>query len=172
MTNTDAPLIAFKDRSLTAQRLREVLSYNSNTGAFVWISGRRKGCFAASKHPCGYLTARVDYAAYLLHRLAWLHTFGRWPNGQIDHINGIRDDNRLSNLRECTNAQNCQNVRAHRDGSGHIGASFDRRRGLWQAGIGVNGKRHFLGYFATHKQASDAYLGAKSKFHAFGAHHG
>lgn len=156
---------------LTAERLRELVSYNPETGAFHWIvdksSKARAGCRIGSAHTAGYLTVRVDGTAHLLHRLAWLYTHGRWPVDQIDHINGDRADNRLANLRECSNAQNCQNVRAHADGSGMIGASFDKRRGKWVAGIGVSGRRHFLGYFPTQREAHAAYLFAKARFHSF-----
>jgi hypothetical protein len=153
---------------LTAERLRSLMEYSPESGVFTWLKGKRAGHEATSRHGCGYLTARVDGRAYLLHRLAWLYVHGRWPNDQIDHINGDRSDNRLSNLRECTNAENCQNVRAHCDGSGFIGAAFDKRRGRWQAGIGINGRRRFLGYFDTPEQASAAYQEAKKNIHAFG----
>lgn len=156
---------------LTQQRLRTLLSYEPETGDFRWLvnksSRARAGSAAASRHNAGYLAVRIDGTAYLLHRLAWLYVHGRWPQDQVDHINGDRADNRLVNLRECSNAENCQNVRPHRDGAGTLGVSLDKRRGRWQAGIGINGERRFLGYFATKEEAGAAYRAAKARLHQF-----
>jgi len=154
-----------KKAPLTAQRLMELLHYEPTTGQFAWRTGRAAG----SVHSAGYLEVRVDGNLYLCHRLAWLYVHGDWPAAQIDHINRTRTDNRIANLRECTNQLNCQNVRAHRDGSGLLGTSWEKRRGKWQAGIGINGKRIFLGYHSTREEAHAAYLQAKRELHPFGA---
>lgn len=158
--------------AVTAARLRSLLRYEPLTGEFFWIEGGRArpaGKRAGHEHNAGYRGIRVDGKAYLAHRLAWLYVHGAWPVNQIDHINGERADNRIANLRECSNAENCQNVRAHRDGAGLIGTSLEKRRGKWQAGIGFGGKRIFLGYFQTREEAHDAYVKAKSQHHSFGA---
>ena len=163
--------ITVEDGRLTAEGLRAVLRYEPDTGEFFWRvmrGGIRSDFSAGSKHNAGYLSIRIDYKSYLCHRLAWLYMHGVWPKHQVDHINGKRSDNRIVNLRECSNSLNCQNVRAHRDGSGMLGTSFEKRRQKWQAGIGVNGKRFFLGYFETQEEAHKEYLEAKKKYHQFG----
>lgn len=163
-----------KKRLLTADRLRELLSYDPETGIFSWLvnsSNTKIGEKAGSNHRQGYLEVGIDGRSYLCHRLAWLHVHvhGRWPVDKIDHINGIRTDNRIANLRECNHQLNCQNVRAHRDGSGLVGTSFDKKARRWQAGIGINRKRIFLGYFDSQQEAHEAYLRAKLEYHPFGA---
>lgn len=151
---------------VTASVARDLLDYEPRTGGFTRRSTGRR---ADTKHNAGYLCVSVCGRLYLSHRLAWLYVHGEWPADQIDHINGDRADNRINNLRECTNAQNCQNVRAHRDGCGLLGASLEKRSGRWQSGIGVGGKRFHLGYFATKEEAHAAYLEAKQNLHCFGA---
>lgn len=158
---------------LTAARAREVLSYNPESGTLTWVAPKRTGltgAAAGSKHVEGYLTVRVDGRAYLSHRLAWLMTHGRWPAVQIDHANGDRADNRLANLRECSNAENCQNVRSHRDStSRHVGVSLNRhsKNRPWQAQICVSGRQRNLGYFATEGEAVEARRLAKAALHPF-----
>ena len=167
MTDT-ATIRAIKGRALTAERLREVLSYDEKTGAFTW---RSYGRGAGSKHNQGYLAIRVDGRSHLCHRLAWLYSNGRWPAAQIDHINGDRSDNRLANLRECTNAQNAQNMGAHADGNcHHVGVCRISRRTSkpWLAQICVNGKQRRIGQFATELEAVLARAEAKAQFHPFG----
>ena len=87
---------------LTADRIRELLSYNPITGELTWIaktSGRRKqGGKAGSKMKMGYLEIGIDGTSYLTHRVVWMIVHGHWPSDQIDHINGIRDDNNPDNL--------------------------------------------------------------------------
>lgn len=153
---------------VTQALVQGLFSYDVNTGAFTH---RQTGAMAVSRHNAGYKTVRIGRKNWLAHRIAWLYFYGEFPPQQIDHINGVRDDNRIANLRACTNAQNCQNVRAHRDGCGFLGASLEKRSGRWQAGIGINGKRVNLGYFETAQQAHAAYLKAKQKHHTFGGHH-
>lgn len=161
---------------VTSYRLRELVLYDAATGVFINRITRGRGAIAGSvagwKHCAGYLSIRIDGRAYLCHRLAWLYVRGVWPIDQIDHINGIRTDNRIANLRECSNAENCQNMRPHRDGAGLLGASWEKRCGKWQSGIGIGGKRVHLGYYATREEAHAAYLQAKQERHNFGGARG
>jgi hypothetical protein len=111
----------------------------------------------------------LDNIYYRAHRLAWLYVHDVWPDDQIDHINGCRDDNRIANLREVTNAQNMQNLhRPHsRNTSGYLGVHFVRERNRWGAQIRDNGRKRNLGHFATAEEASAAYLAAKRELHPF-----
>ena len=157
---------------ITAEQLRARFHYDPNTGSFVRLvtcGGKIKNTIAGWTHNEGYIALRIDRVSYLAHRLAWLYVFGRWPIDQLDHINGNRSDNRIQNLRECSNAENCQNVKAHRDGAGKRGTTFDKRVGRWIASIGLDGKRYHIGYFDTQEQASSAYEAEKRRVHPFGA---
>lgn len=155
---------------VAAEIARTHLRYDPNTGAITRLTGRRAGQSACSRHCAGYQSVRLGKKNYLAHRVAWLIVYGRWPAHQIDHINGDRADNRLANLRECTNAQNCQNVRSHRDGTSRfVGVSLNNhsKSRPWQAQICVNGRQRNLGYFATEEDALAARIAAKARLHTF-----
>lgn len=150
-----------------ARRLRRELSYDADSGLF---RRHKTGRILQGKQAGGYVSIRFNGRAHLGHRLAWLYAHSCWPAEQLDHINHDRADNRLANLRECTNQQNAQNMSRHRDNSGgHLGVSWMPKRGKWQAGIGVNGGRINLGYHDTKEAALNAYAEAKRKHHPFGA---
>lgn len=94
--------------------------------------------------------------------------YGVWPAEQVDHINGIRTDNAIKNLRLATNAFNCQNKRhaiGSNKSSGLLGVSLDKRNNRWHAYINVNRKRRFLGYHDTPEKAHAAYVEAKRQIH-------
>lgn len=114
----------------------------------------------------GYLVCRIDDKVYLLHRLAFLYMTGSVPS-EIDHINGVRTDNRFANLRAISRGENNQN-RRHAQGnskSGLIGAHWMKEKGRWYSQIKKGGKNHFLGYFDTKEAAHAAYIEAKKRIH-------
>ena len=157
---------------LTAERLRELLHYSAETGVFVWRQFRGRnaklGDVASNGHPSGYRFITVDGRSYAAHRLAWLHTYGAMPAKYIDHINGVRDDNRLENLRDVTPAVNKQNIKGARKdskASGLVGAFWHNRANKWFSNIGVAGKRQHLGMFSTAEDAHAAYIEAKRRLH-------
>jgi HNH endonuclease len=153
--------------AIDAARLRALFHYNAFTGQFTRLATAKS---VGSRHSKGYVELRVDGRLYLCHRLAWLYAHGRWPDHQIDHVNGVRSDNALSNLRECTNAENCQNVASHRDGtSAHAGVCRAARpiSKPWLAQICISGKQKRLGSFATEAEAVAARYAAKAHFHTF-----
>lgn len=98
---------------LTQERLKTLLRYDWDTGKFYWRCDRgrlaKKGWEAGSPHKKGWINIIVDGTAYKAHRLAWLYAYGRWPSGQIDHINRDNSDNRLSNLRDVDSRTNARN---------------------------------------------------------------
>lgn len=152
--------------NLTANRLRELLNYDPETGVFTWAitrRGCRKGSVAGCKMKHGYITIRLDNALYTAHRLAWLYTNGEWPAEQIDHINRDRADNRISNLRAVTNAENAQNQKTRANKSGFTGVRKENSK--WVAEIKVNYKPIRIGLFETPEAAHEAYVAAKRKFH-------
>lgn len=156
---------------LPAKRLRELLDYIPETGEFRWKISRgsaKCGSLAGSGNGLGYEVIRVDGKTYLSHRLAWLHTYGCWPADELDHINGVRDDNRIANLREATHAENSQNISIRSTNtSRHTGVVWDKRRRKWQSRIMVNGAACYLGYFTDFDKAVAARVQAKAELHAF-----
>lgn len=94
-------------------------------------------------------------------------------NFDIDHINCIRHDNRIDNLRLATRAQNLQNRKPKVQGkmtSRFTGVFWHKHKQRWFATIMVNGVRHGLGHFKEEELAAKAYLDAKKKLHPFGGH--
>jgi hypothetical protein len=158
----------------TPERVRQLLSYSPDTGHFTWLEkpcrGWQKGADLTAGTPCtnGYVRIIIDGCGYMAHRLAWLISHGVPPTDQIDHINGIKNDNRLTNLREATGSQNQQNRGVGSNNrSGHIGVSFNRRKSMWKAQIKVRGKIYHLGWHDSIETASKAYLSAKTNMHKF-----
>lgn len=155
-----------------AAYMRARLRYDPQTGAFAWIVPTARcikaGSAAGWKNSSGHIQIKVDGTSHMAHRLAWLMTFNTFPSGQIDHINGIRDDNRIANLRNVTTGENTQNQRAPRSDntSGYLGVSFSKAAGKWVAGIGVGRKRIHLGCFDCPETAHLAYIKAKREMHA------
>ena len=162
---------------LTAERVRELLSYDQETGVMRWRVARRSvaaGRVAGYKERDGYLRVKVEARLYPVHRLAWLHFYGEWPVDQIDHINGVKDDNRMENLRDVSQQVNKQNMRkAVRKAilspfhTGLLGASFSLRRQLFISYIRdpVAMKTKYLGSFVTAEEAHQAYIKAKRLMH-------
>lgn len=158
--------------ALTAERLRKLLAYDAETGKFTRLARTaqciRVGDTAGYVNPDGYREIRVDGKTYKAHRLAWLYVHGAWPAEQIDHINGVRHDNRLSNLRAATNAENRQNTAKRSDNnSGFTGVSWHKRAEKWTARVRINRVQHHLGCFNTVEEAYEAYLQAKAELHEF-----
>lgn len=156
---------------ITQERLQELLHYAPETGVFTWLVSKgkcRAGAAAGCANHDGYWRMRIDGADYQAHRLAWLCVTGGWPVDQIDHINGVRADNRFINLREATNAENAQNqAMAVNNTSGFTGVSWNRGARKWQSHITFAGKLKNLGYFATPQDAHAAHVAAKAKHHTF-----
>ena len=159
---------------ITQERLKELLSFDPSTGVFVWKATRRgkarAGEVAGTFDSYGYRQIKIDGKLYLSHRLAWFFLHGRLPVNQIDHINGVRSDNRLVNLREANSAQNQQNQRmaqVSNRSSGLLGVSWHKHEQRWRAQIKLHGKKLHLGYFDTKEEAHAAYLKAKLEIHPF-----
>ena len=90
---------------------------------------------------------------------------GNWPTHQVDHINGMRADNRWKNLREATPLQNSRNRRPSKSStSGRVGVCFDKKRAKWSAYIGVDSRTMVLGFY-TDKDEAIAVREAAEKVH-------
>ena len=153
---------------ITAEEARERLAYDAQTGALTWLTHRsssRIGRWAKCLDVRGYVQVNIKTVVYKGHRLAWLIHYGEWPDGDIDHINGIRDDNRIANLRAVSNRVNCQNKGNHsaRGAVGLLGVHY--YAGKWAAKIHVGKKQIYLGRFNSADLAHAAYVEAKRKYH-------
>lgn len=175
---------------ITAEYVRQLLDYNPHTGLLIWkrrtpcifvssanwtaelkceafnltTAGRAAGCLSKE----GYLQIKFGGRQYRAHRLIWLMVFGEFPKEEIDHINGVRDDNALSNLRLANRSGNMQNkAKASNNTSGYTGVSWSKQRNKWKVAIGYLGRKISLGRFDRIEDAARAYLDAKKKLHRF-----
>jgi len=152
--------------------LNAELRYAPDTGIFTWVrSGRgrwkRAGEVAGSLHSGGYIRIGVLGIDFFAHRLAYLFMTGDWPANEVDHINGVRSDNRWGNLRSATCAENRRNCAGHpsRLISQFKGVTSEHRSNRFKAQITVNGKTFKLGHFDNEVDASAAYQRAATAMH-------
>jgi hypothetical protein len=145
---------------LDAKTLREVLNYDPETGVFAWNiqrrgmkAGKTPGCINTS----GYRVIRFDGVLYFAHRLAWLYVYGEWPSsGHVDHINHLRADNRIANLRDVAVADNIRNRKGANKNSSTGSLGVGRHGDKWRARVMVNRKNVHLGTFDSLEAASRA----------------
>lgn len=156
--------------TLDSTRLRELLNYDPDTGEFTWrqtVANRLCGTRAGANNH-GYRQIRIERKLYQAHRLAWCYVYGVWPPYMVDHINGIKGDNRIANLRLATNQENQQNRRTPQGSNPYIGVSWNKAAKRWEAQIRLQGKPTYLGRFSTPEEAHAAYLKAKREGHTHG----
>lgn len=156
--------------SVPRARVIELLEYVPSTGEFKWLrNGRgkymRQGAPAGRVSKDGYLVTTVDGHLCMAHRLAWLVATGAWPTGEIDHIDGDKLNNRISNLRDVSRQVNQQNARRVRADSKVGVQGVAMCRGRPTANVWVDGKRRYIGTFKTVEQAHQAYIAAKRQHH-------
>ena len=155
---------------ITQEELQRVVFYNPETGVFV-NKVKRIPCYVGkvlgTKDPKGYIRIGIHKKTYSAHKLAWLYVYGHFPTKQIDHINGIRNDNRIVNLRDIPPQWNTQNQHKAPKNSktGFLGVSWSKQKNKFRACITVNGKQKHLGFFQCKQQASIAYESSKCKYH-------
>jgi len=155
--------------------LLRVISYDQNTGIFVWserpgnrsYNARLSGKNAGQVESNGYIRIRIFGTRYLAHRLAWFYLYKIWPVW-IDHINGDRADNRIDNLRECLPVESAQNRKVLcTNKSGFTGVHWAKRQNKWRAVIYTRNYFKSLGYFESKDEADAAYRQAKTQYHTF-----
>jgi hypothetical protein len=153
---------------LTQERLHALFEYDAASGNLIWrlrprsdftsnrsfngVNSRRAGKVAGNIDCLdGYRKIGIDGRLYRAHRLVWMHVYGTWPEGEVDHINQVKSDNRLENLRVATRTENARNAPVRRDNtSGHPG--IRQRSNSWRAFIG----NRCLGTFQTLERAIEA----------------
>jgi hypothetical protein len=158
---------------ITQSELKDILYYDANTGEFIWRIDRgaraKAGSVAGGLKEDGYLRIRINDRLYYAHRLAWVYVYGNYPDKQLDHINGVKDDNRICNLRHATNAENSQNLRKSRVDNkiGLLGVSFHKKSNKFVAQIRVGSRNKHVGLYDSAEQAHETYLKAKRELHEF-----
>lgn len=156
-----------KAQGLTLDRLRAAMDYDRDTGKLFWAE-KRKGCRVGdevgAKDVNGYVKTTFEGNWYYVHQLIWfLENDGVWPKGMLDHINGNRSDNRISNLRDVTNSENSHNSTkpGNKSTTGLRGVA--RYMDKYIAQIMIDGKRTAIGMFDTPEEAHKAYVRFKEK---------
>lgn len=160
------------NKYLTQKELIELLSYDPKSGIFSWKikRGNRTNVngTAGSLKEDGYNVIGLKGKLYSSHRLAWIYVYGEWPKGQIDHINHIRNDNRIDNLRDVSASENSMNrLISNANTSGCIGVCWDKEKTKWEARIKTSGKQKHIGYF---KNKIDAIIARKMAEYEHGFH--
>lgn len=173
-------------RVLGLDLLKQLLRYEPETGKLFW-KPRTPDMFRNGKHSAehtcakwnarnagkeafayvrnGYKYGVIYRVKYQAHRVIWFMVTGSWPDGQIDHINGNRADNRFENFRCVSHAENGRNQRLPSNNtSGVVGVVWSRNAGKWQAKIMRDGVTKHLGYFENFDDAVRARLKANEQF--------
>jgi len=163
---------------ISHDELKRLLAYDEHTGNFTWRvyrgRGARVGDRAGSPDEHGYVNIVIGQVKYKAHRLAWFYANLAWPVDDIDHINHIKGDNRLSNLRCATRSQNLANRRDYVSSTGFRGVTTTRTssgRVRYVAQIGyispLEGKQvhRFLGHYDTPEEAHEVYELAAKMIH-------
>ena len=164
---------------LTQDKLKELLNYNPETGIFTrainsgrndrWKKGTVVGCLSKKN---GYINIGLFDKRYYAHRLAWLYVYGESPSGEVDHINHVRHDNKISNLRSVDKKDNCKNKSIlSNNTSGTSGVWWRGDRCKWVSNIGVNGKNIYLGCYQIKQDAINARKKANVEY-GFHENHG
>jgi len=164
---------------ITLDHARSILKYEPETGYFFW-KPRPIEMFLATAHHTqwwnfsrwntnyaeqrtftlphteGYVRGKINGRYYLAHRMAWFLTYGVWPENDIDHFNGVRNDNRLKNLFAKTRSENMQNTKqSSNNKSGITGVWWNKGMKRWCAEITINYEKITLGYYHDIEDAAE-----------------
>lgn len=146
-------------KEITQAELKEIVSYDQGSGKFVWKIRRggsaKKGSICGSIDSEGYRKICIFRKIYYAHRLAWLYVYGESPKKNIDHINRIKEDNRIKNLRDVSRSDNMRNCKMKNNNtSGVTGVCWHKASKKWKATIGDK----YLGIFNNIEDAKTARL--------------
>jgi len=146
------------------ETVKKIFYYDAESGMLLWRNGNGRNVNpwqqANSLNSSGYYAVKIQNKSYRVHRLIWLYVNGKFPDGDIDHKNRIRNDNRLCNLRDVSRTDNAQNISLPKHNkSGHIGVSWIKSHNCWTVYVKVNKKNKWLGYY---KNLDDAVAARKA----------
>ena len=165
---------------ITFEKAKELFTYDRETGIIKWrkiTNNNQRGNLVAghtvSNLNGGYIRIRIEGKPYYAHRIAMLLSFGFCDDAmEVDHINHVRNDNRLVNLRFVTSTGNHRNQsRSSKNASGVTGVFYRRNRRRYMAQIVVDGVNIYLGTFVTLEEATEVRKAAEIKY-KFNANHG
>lgn len=163
MAGTKMAFRAAREQVLSIERLREVLDFSPETGIFRWkvsLNGRSPVGSSPQTVANGYYVLSIDRCRFYQHRLAWFYVNSAWPAELIDHIDGDKRNNRISNLRLASPSQNYGNGRSYGNGKFARGVSFDKRNtaaSCWIAKAKDHNSWVRIGSFPTEELAAAAY---------------
>lgn len=157
---------------VSQSEVRSLFNYKKDSGELIWIkksslfSNVPVGSAAGYKMSDGYLSVKINGRLYLHHRIIWLWMYGYFPEGDIDHIDRDRSNNRLNNLREVSRQCNIRNSKVGKlNNTGVKGVRWFGRDNKWRAYIKVNNVSIWLGDFldfseaVAHRLAAEQCLG-------------
>lgn len=149
--------------------INEYFQYDESTGNLIWKIKRKRanvGQVAGHIDSYGYIVIGINKQVYKAHRIVWFIKMKEWPSSQLDHINNIKTDNRIENLRLATPRQNKQNTPIHKNNtSGVKGVSWSSALKKWKASIRIENNRIHIGYFETVKEAEVELIAKRKKLH-------
>lgn len=166
-----------KNPKLTWERLNELFHIDPTNGVLIWKknTGKKRmiGKIAGDlNHRFGYVCICIDRVDYKRHRLIWFYVHKQWPTADLDHIDGVRDNDGILNLREATRSQNTWNSAIPRTNkSGYKGVCWNKRANKWRAYIKAYDVWHHLGHFDNIEDAISARKQAETQYHEGYASH-
>lgn len=153
---------------ITPEYLSSVFKYDPETGDLSWRDAHtnrvKAGDVIRAKIGNGYYAVQLDCHRMRVHNVVWAMHYGKFPEGVIDHINGIKTDNRISNLRDVTHSQNAYNVGKQKNNTTGV-KGVSRNGSGFKAEISAEKKSHYLGTFSSLDQAAQAYANAAKILH-------
>lgn len=155
-------------KPIDVEELRKLIRYDAATGQLRSVRTGRE--VFTNVHHSGYLKGAIRGRTYTAHRVAMALHHGVWPEGEVDHLNGVRSDNRAENLRCVTKSVNQRNARRRSDNTSGVTGVARRKSGSWQAYINADGGRRYLGTFRTFDEAVAARQGACAAIGYTGRH--
>ena len=158
--------------SITKDYLQELFEYKNGNLYWKNTKGRVIGGSVAGTKSHRYWQTCIDYKIYRNHKLIWIHHNDTNPEA-IDHINGDTFDNRIENLRGCTNSQNQFNRKKNKNNiSGIKGVSWSTQKNKWRTRLVIKAKEHHIGFFDNLENAQLAIKIAREELHGAFANHG
>jgi hypothetical protein len=156
-------MTTYEPREITREYLLELFDYDRAVGKLFWKipkANRIKiGDEAGYIRKDGYHAISIDNKECLTHRLIWMIETGKWPENDIDHIDGQPSNNRIQNLQDVTHRQNGRNQKLpHNNSSGVVGVSWYKRYQKWVVQSRKDGKNINLGYFENKRDAANTIL--------------
>jgi hypothetical protein len=162
--------------TLTQEYLKSILDYDLDTGIFTWKvskANRTKVGDVAGWSYNGYREIEINNKAYKAHRLAWLYVYGEMPKNLVDHIDGNRSNNKISNLREATYQENSENYKTPKTNkSGVKNVSWYKSLNKWVVSISIRKTKKTVGYYDDLELAELVAIEARNKYRGEFANHG